>query len=229
VARKKCSVIVPINMMNIMRVLVIGGGDALVGAKNGLLEQLRITRRASLAEGVDTLRESAFQLVLLDLSLVDTSAGESVTKMLRIARDLPVIAFLNDSETGKDVEAMGGGTQGRVVSGCQLERLIRMLRCAIERKQLIVDDETARRQTTKDSEELIAHSSHDIRNALTCIFQFGNILKGGLAGELSAEQQQYLGIIIENASRIRSALGSLMEVVSTGLREGAGKEALSNK
>jgi DNA-binding NtrC family response regulator len=204
-------------MMKTMRVLVIGGGDALAGAKNGLLGQLRITRKASLADGVDALRESVFQLVLLDLSLPDTSAGESVTKMLRIARDLPVIAFLNDSETGKDVEALCGGTQDRVVSGCQLERLTRMLRYTIERKQLIVDEETARRLTTKDSEELNAHLSHEIRNALTCIFQFGNILKGGLAGELSAEQRQYLGIMIENASRILSALDGLMEGVSTGL------------
>jgi DNA-binding NtrC family response regulator len=215
-------------MMNTMRVLVIGGGDALAGAKNGLLEQLRITRKASLADGVDALRESVFQLVLLDLSLPDISAGDSVTKMLRMARDLPVVAFLNDSETGKDVEALCGGARDRVVRRRQLERLILTLRYAIERKQLIVDEETARR-TNKDSEELIAHLSHEIRNALTCIFQFGNILKGGLAGELSAEQRQYLGIMIENASRIRSALDGLTEVVSSGLSEGEGKEALPNK
>jgi two-component system, NarL family, sensor histidine kinase BarA len=100
----------------------------------------------------------------------------------------------------------------------------------MERKQLIVDRKAGRWQMTKDSEELIAHLSHEIRNALTCIFQFGNILKGGLAGELSAEQRQYLGIMIENASRIRSALDGLAEVASTGLSEGAGKnEALPNK
>lgn len=79
-----------------------------------------------------------------------------------------------------------------------------------------------------DSEELIADLSHEIRNALTCIFQFGNILKGGLAGELSAEQRQYLGIMMENASRIRSLLDRLTEVASTGFSEGASKKALPN-
>jgi two-component system sensor histidine kinase BarA len=79
-----------------------------------------------------------------------------------------------------------------------------------------------------DSEELVADLSHEIRNALTCIVQFGNILEGGLAGELSAEQRQYLGIMMENASRIRSSLDRLTEVASSGLSQGTSKKALPN-
>jgi hypothetical protein len=45
-----------------------------------------------------------------------------------------------------------------------------------------------------------------LRNALACIHQFGSILVDGLAGELSGEQREYLGIMLENASKIRSAL-----------------------
>ena len=208
-------------MMNTMRVLVIGGGDALAipeSAKAEVLEQLHITRKPSLAEGLDALQESPFQLVLLDLSLSDTSASEAVTKILRMARDFPVIAFLNDGETGKDVEALCGG-QDRIVSRCQSDSLIRTIRYAIERKQHIVDREAGRRLMTKDNEQLVAHLSHEFRNALTCIFQFGNILIGGLAGELSGEQREYLGIMIENASRIRSVLDGLTEETPPRLGE----------
>ena len=216
-----------------MRVLVIGGSDALAipeSATTGILEQLRITRKPSLAEGLDALQESLFQLVLLDLSLPDTSASESVAKILRMARDLPVIAFLNDGETANDVEALCRGTQDRVVSGCESDRLIRTIRYAIERKQLIVDREVGRRLMAKDNEQLIAYLSHKIRNALTCIFQFGNILIGGLAGDLSGEQRQYLGIMIENASRIRSALDGLTEVAPAAVGECADEdESLPSK
>jgi DNA-binding NtrC family response regulator len=213
-------------MMNTMRVLVIGGGDALAipeSAKTEVPEELHITRKPSLAEGLDALQESPFQLVLLDLSLADTSASEAVTKILRMARDFPLIAFLNDGETAKNVEALCGGAQDRVLSGCQSDSLIRTIRYAIERKQLIVGREAGRRLMTKDSEQLIAHLSHEFRNALTCIFQFGNILIGGLAGELSGEQREYLGIMIENASRIRSVLDGLTEVAPAGLSECANK------
>jgi signal transduction histidine kinase len=212
-------------MTNTMRILVIGGGDALAipeSAKTGLREQLRITRKPSLADGLDALQESLFQLVLLDLSLLDTSASESVAKILRMATDLPVIAFLNDGETAEDVEALCG-TRDRFASGCQSDRLIRTIRYAIERKQLIVDREAGRQLMTNDNEQLIAHMSHKIRNALTCIFQFGNILIGGLAGDLSGEQREYLGIMIENASRIRTALDGLTEAAPAAVGERADK------
>jgi signal transduction histidine kinase len=75
------------------------------------------------------------------------------------------------------------------------------------------------RQTTKDKAQLIADSSHELRNALTCIFQFGNILIGGLAGELSEEQRQYLGIMLENAACIRNVLDGLREGAPAGLGE----------
>jgi signal transduction histidine kinase len=83
---------------------------------------------------------------------------------------------------------------------------------------------------TKDNEQLMAHLSHEIRNALTCIFQFGNILIGGLAGDLSGEQREYLGIMIENASRIRTALDALTEVAPAAVGECADKnESLPGK
>ena len=74
---------------------------------------------------------------------------------------------------------------------------------------------------TKEMEEQIDDLSHEIRNALSCIFQFANILRGGLAGEVSGEQREFLGIMITNASRIRSALDELAEVAATGLGRGA--------
>jgi DNA-binding response OmpR family regulator len=198
--------------------------------KTGLLEQLHVTWTPTLAEGLDVLHESPFQLVLLDLSLPDTSTSESVTKILRLAQDLPVIGFVNDGETAKAVEALRRGAQDNVWNGCQCDSLIRTIEYAIERKQLIVDREAGRRQTTKDNEQFIAHLSHEFRNALTCIFQFGNILIGGLAGELSEEQREYLGIMIENASSIRSVLDGLTEDAPAGLGDCADKNGpLSGK
>ena len=60
---------------------------------------------------------------------------------------------------------------------------------------------------------LSAYLSHELRNALACIHQFGNILVDGLAGELTGEQREYVGIMLENASRIRSVLDSALDGV----------------
>jgi signal transduction histidine kinase len=60
----------------------------------------------------------------------------------------------------------------------------------------------------RTSSEHPSSPSHEMRNALACIQQFGSILMDGLAGELSGEQREYIGIMLENASKIRSVLDS---------------------
>jgi signal transduction histidine kinase len=66
-------------------------------------------------------------------------------------------------------------------------------------------------EPTPRSTELTAYLSHELRNALACIHQFGNILIDGLAGELSGEQREYLGIMLENATKIRRVLDSALD------------------
>jgi signal transduction histidine kinase len=66
---------------------------------------------------------------------------------------------------------------------------------------------------TQPNSNLSAYLSHELRNALACIHQFGNILVDGLAGELTGEQREYVSIMLENASRIRSVLDRSLDGV----------------
>jgi signal transduction histidine kinase len=61
--------------------------------------------------------------------------------------------------------------------------------------------------------------SHELRNALACIQQFGSILVDGLTGELSGEQREYVGIMLENASKIRDVLDSALDGAERSLGE----------
>jgi light-regulated signal transduction histidine kinase (bacteriophytochrome) len=63
------------------------------------------------------------------------------------------------------------------------------------------------------SSNLSIHLSHELRNALACVHQFGNILVDGMAGELSGEQREYVSIMLQNASKIRSVLDSAQDGV----------------
>jgi signal transduction histidine kinase len=64
---------------------------------------------------------------------------------------------------------------------------------------------------TQPGSNLSAYLSHELRNALACIHQFGHILVDGLAGELTGEQREYVGIMLENARKIRSVLDSALD------------------
>jgi signal transduction histidine kinase len=78
-------------------------------------------------------------------------------------------------------------------------------------------------EPTRRSSELTAYLSHELRNALACIQQFGSILVDGLAGELSGEQREYLGIMLENASKIRRVLDSALDGTDGSLEERTNK------
>ena len=78
-------------------------------------------------------------------------------------------------------------------------------------------------QPTGRSTELSAYLSHELRNALACIQQFGSILADGLAGELSGEQREYLGIMMENASKIRRVLDSALDGIGSPPEERTNK------
>jgi signal transduction histidine kinase len=71
----------------------------------------------------------------------------------------------------------------------------------------------------RGTSELPAYLSHELRNALACIQQFGRILVDGLAGELSTEQREYLDIMLENASKIRSVLDRTLDGTEGPLEE----------
>ena len=76
---------------------------------------------------------------------------------------------------------------------------------------------------TPHTSEFPANLSHELRNALACIQQFGSILMDGLAGELSGEQREYIGIMLENASKIRRVLDSALDGTGDPLEERANK------
>jgi DNA-binding response OmpR family regulator len=194
--------------MNDVLILVIDADEIpLTGGTvaTGSLGQFCFTRMRTLSEGLNALQGHRFHAVLLNLSLPDTSMGDSVTKTLEKARDLPVVALVNKIEIAKVTRALRLGADDYVVKGCNDYSLVESLRHAIERKQLMGQ------KRLMAVGQLTAHLSHELRNALACIHQFGTIMIDGLAGPVSEEQREYLCIILENASKIRSVVDETLE------------------
>jgi DNA-binding NtrC family response regulator len=215
--------------MKTVNVLLIDSEEApqiLPSATTGKDEQFRVTRYPTLSKGLDALQQSTFDVVLLSLSLPDFSAAESTTRTIEMARGSAVIALVNEGERPKAVEALCLGAYGYVFKGCRCDCLIQTIRHAMERKQLIADREHARRPAAENAEQLAVHlgnKSHQLRNALACIHQFGNILIDGLAGKLTDEQCDYVAIILENTSTIRTVLDSTLDGPSGPLEDPTSK------
>lgn len=75
-----------------------------------------------------------------------------------------------------------------------------------------VEGERARLQQLELKEEFISHVSHELRSPVTAIYQFITILLDGLAGEINAEQREYLEIVHRNVQQLSKMIGDLLEV-----------------
>ncbi len=63
----------------------------------------------------------------------------------------------------------------------------------------------------RQKDELLSHVSHELRSPLASIHQFVAILLDNVAGELNAEQRQYLEVVRRNASQLGKLLDDLVD------------------
>ncbi len=110
-----------------------------------LQETLRLTRlpfkqifkAASVAEAIANLGEHAIDLVLLDLSLPDSSGFNSYLQINEYASAVPIIVLTGLSDTELALETMAEGAQDYLVKGEYDERLLaKSIQYSIERNRI---------------------------------------------------------------------------------------------
>ncbi len=89
-----------------------------------------------LTAATDLLRVQPFDLVLLDLSLPDSQGLETFNRLQSHAVSIPIVVLTGLDNESLGVQAVRAGAQDYLVKG-QLdgERLVRVLRYAVERKR----------------------------------------------------------------------------------------------
>ncbi len=90
-----------------------------------------------LSAALKALKENAFDLVLLDLSLPDATGIATVLRMKQVAPALPIVIMTGLNDEAVAIEAMRNGAQDYLVKGnVDSGMLRRALRYAIERKRV---------------------------------------------------------------------------------------------
>lgn len=95
---------------------------------------IKLERVQRLSEGMDRLRGSAFDVILLDLSLPDSQGIDTLAHALEHASDIPIIVFTTIDDEELAIKAAQMGAQDYLVKGQVDEKLLlRSIRYAIER------------------------------------------------------------------------------------------------
>jgi signal transduction histidine kinase/ActR/RegA family two-component response regulator len=79
------------------------------------------------------------------------------------------------------------------------------------RKLALEQLERTRQEQLRVKDEFLSHVSHELRTPLAAIDEFVTILLDGLAGPISDEQREYLGIAHRNAGQLRDMIEDLLQ------------------
>jgi DNA-binding response OmpR family regulator len=96
--------------------------------------QYKLFHSASLVGGIDLIDEKTIDLVLLDLSLDDTSGFSTLTHYLQKAENIPVIVLTGNKNETVGIKSVSAGAQDFLIKGqFNEQRLANAIKYSIQR------------------------------------------------------------------------------------------------
>src|SRR5262245_18461464 len=167
-----------------VRVLVVEPDSAvatlLVEALSLRAADFAINRAGTLAEARTALRDHACDVALVELNLPDAHGLLTLARLREDRPSLPVVVLTTVADEDMASSAIQQWAQDYLIKECVHYPLVsRSIRYAIERKRIEVELQAAKEAALAASaakSEFLAHMSHEIRNPLTAIVNYADIL-----------------------------------------------------
>ncbi|MHB9106283.1 MAG: sensor histidine kinase [Armatimonadota bacterium] len=164
---------------------------------------LAITCVEFLEEALTCLQQEAFDALLLDLSLPDSTGAETYHRARSAAPHLPIVVLTGDGNEEIGLEAVRFGIQDYLVKGrADGHQVARAIRYAIERKQM----EDALKQLHAELEVRVCERTAELAQA-------NEALQREMSERIRAEAQQLTAVMAE---RTRIA-GEIHDTLAQGL------------
>ncbi|MFC1585926.1 response regulator [Fibrobacterota bacterium] len=172
-----------------------------------------LTHAERLGEAEKQLRESAFDVVLLDLNLPDGKGLGNISRISTAAGGVPIIVLTGLNDEMVAVEAVRQGAQDYLVKGNFAPDLFwRAMHYAVERKSIEEKLQQAKTQAeaaTKAKSEFLAHISHEIRTPLNIILGAADLLS---ETSLDKAQKQYVEIFRTSGDTLLFLINDLLDL-----------------
>ncbi|MCF2146837.1 hybrid sensor histidine kinase/response regulator [Desmonostoc muscorum LEGE 12446] len=176
-----------------------------------------------LEEALQELSQCNYDVILLDLTLPDSEGLSSLPPLIGQAPSTPIVVLTNTNDEELAIEAVRQGAQDYLVKRqVNVDVLVRSLRYAIERKQVLeslrtvnqtlqtrVEERTAELVKAKElnqfKSEFVSMLSHDIRNPLNTILLAAGLLQNHdekLTKEKKFNHLQMIRLAIKNMAQL---------------------------
>jgi signal transduction histidine kinase len=202
--------------------------------------QFDFTHVESWADASQRLRQQPFDVMLLDLSLVDVTGRETFLRARAEAPDLPIVVLTGDASETVGLEAVRHGVQDYLIKGQTYGRhTARSIRYAIERKQMedalkrtqdalreserelrqwnlelerrVAERTASLEETISDLEDFSHSITHDLRAPLRAIRSFAQILSEECLACGGSQAQDHIQRITGAAERMDKLIQDVLQ------------------
>ena len=172
-----------------------------------------LTQVGRMHEAEAYLAREDIDVILLDLGLPDVRGLETLRRARVAAPQTAIIVLSGLEDESLANAALKGGAQDYLIKGqVESRALPRVLRHTIEFQQRMMKIQAAREEQLQLRDDFLSHVSHELRGPLSSICSFTSILADGLAGKMTAQQDEYLQCIGGNAQQLQAMIEELLEM-----------------
>src|SRR5437867_3915100 len=135
--------------------------------------EFELTGVTRLSDGIQILKESPIDIVLLDLFLEDTAGLETLLRLRKEVPDAVIVVLTGLNDEAQAIEALKNGAQDYLIKGeFKRDLLFRAIRYALERKRaeserLLLEQRLLEAQKLEAIGTLAGGVAHNFNNMLT--------------------------------------------------------------
>lgn len=160
--------------------------------------------------GLEKIKQAKPDLVLIDLKMPGINGLVVLEKAKEIDSNIIAVVITGYATIESAVEAMKKGAYDFLPKPFTPEELRIIIRRGLERRKLILETESLRREKKLIEENFITMVSHQLRSPLVAILQYFEVILGGMAGEVQKKQKKMI-------SRARARLEGLLNLINDWL------------
>jgi signal transduction histidine kinase len=180
------------------------------------LETYDLHVAGTLSDAQARLDSEKFDLILLDLTLPDTSGLATVDSIFKVAdgTGIVVLTAQNDEELG--LAALRHGAQDFLVKDETYRRvLLRAIKYARQRslaEKEIREAKELAEFATRSKSSFIANLSHELRTPLNAVIGFSEMMLSGITGKMTDKQHEYTNDIFKSGRYLLGLIGTVLDI-----------------